>query len=334
MSAVDVVMPVRNAGPRLAAAVADVLAQTHRALRLLAVDDASEDGSAAVLRAAAARDARVAVLACRGRGLVDALNTGLAAATAPLVARFDADDRMDPRRLAEQAAALDADPGLGAVGCRVCYAGRREGFRAYVAWSNALLTFDELRRNRFVESPLVHPTVCFRRGLVGRHGPYRGGEFPEDYELWLRWFEAGVRMRKLPGERVTWRESPGRLTRTDPRYAADAFFRAKTPYLARWLERNNPHHPAVVVWGAGRRSRLRFRLLEAHGVRAQAFIDINPRKLGTAVGGVPVRGRDGLPPPGRAFVVSYVSNRGAREDIRGFLRARGYAEERDFLCAA
>ena len=29
-------------------------------------------------------------------------------------------------------------------------------------------------------------------------GGYREGDFPEDYELWLRWLDAGVRMAKVP----------------------------------------------------------------------------------------------------------------------------------------
>lgn len=49
----------------------------------------------------------------------------------------------------------------------------------------------------FVESPLAHPSVMFRRTVVERWGGYDDGEFPEDY-VWLRWLEAGVRMRLLP----------------------------------------------------------------------------------------------------------------------------------------
>ena len=49
----------------------------------------------------------------------------------------------------------------------------------------------------FVESPLAHPSVMFHRTVVERWGGY-DGEFPEDYELWLRWLEPGGRMGLLP----------------------------------------------------------------------------------------------------------------------------------------
>ena len=67
----------------------------------------------------------------------------------------------------------------------------------------------------------------FRRELVARHGGYRAGDFPEDYELWLRWLDAGVRMAKVPRPLLTWHDSTGRLSRTDARYDPEAFFRLK-----------------------------------------------------------------------------------------------------------
>jgi hypothetical protein len=47
-----------------------------------------------------------------------------------------------------------------------------------------------------------------------------------------------------------------------------------------------------------------------------------------------VIGPEALPPPGRIFVLGYVSSRGARELIRAVLARRGYAEGRDFLMCA
>ncbi|HEX4352735.1 MAG TPA: glycosyltransferase family 2 protein, partial [Polyangiales bacterium] len=58
---VSVLMPVYNPGRFLAEAIESVLAQTHSAFELIAIDDASTDGSADVLRAFAERDPRVKV---------------------------------------------------------------------------------------------------------------------------------------------------------------------------------------------------------------------------------------------------------------------------------
>ena len=59
---VSVVMPVYNAQATMARSIDSVLAQTHRELELILVDDGSRDGSAAIMEAYAARDARVRYL--------------------------------------------------------------------------------------------------------------------------------------------------------------------------------------------------------------------------------------------------------------------------------
>jgi hypothetical protein len=75
-------------------------------------------------------------------------------------------------------------------------------------------------------------------------------------------------------------------------------------------------------------------MLVKHGVRITHYIDIDPRKIGQTIHGRPVLCGDTLPAPGSAFVVSYVGSRGAREDIRRRLTARGYREGQHFVVAA
>jgi hypothetical protein len=120
---------------------------------------------------------------------------------------------------------------------------------------------------------------------VARCGRYADGAFPEDYELWLRWLAAGVRMEKLPDALLVWRDTPRRLSRTDPRYAPDAFDELRAHHLARWLAETNPHHPDVTIWGAGRVSRRRAARLRAQGVRVTGWIDIDPRKIARCASG-------------------------------------------------
>lgn len=342
---VSVVLPVRNGAATLPRALASLTAQTLAEWEAIVVDDHSTDETPALLQAAAQRDPRVRVLSGASRGIVGALNAGLAAARARLIARLDADDEAAPSRLERQVAALVAAPAdVGVVSCRVEFGGdarAAEGYARYVEWTNTLLSEEEIALNRFVESPFAHPSVLFRRELVDRWGGYRDGDFPEDYELWLRWMDAGVRVRKLRDVLLTWHDSPQRASRRDRRYAPEAFFRLKAPWIARAVQRllvadagGAPR--ALYVWGAGRPTRQRAKSLEAHGVTIHGYIDVDPRKATTALGG---RGRpvllpSELPAPAHAFVLGYVGSRGARELIRAALLARGYVEGRDFLMCA
>ena len=335
---VAVLLPAYNAADTLPAAIASVQAQTEADWELLVVDDGSTDGTGEAIAAAARADRRVRALRHdSNRGIVAALTTGLAAAAAPLVARLDADDLCQPRRLALQAGFLDAHPEIGLVGCRVAFGGdrrRQAGYAMHVDWANGLLTTGEIGLNRFVESPFPHPSVMFRRDLAERFGGYRDGPFPEDYELWLRWLDAGVAMAKVPETLLVWNDPPRRLSRTDPRYSFRAFYETKAVWLARWLARHNPFHPEVIVWGAGRETRRRAEFLVGHGVRITHYVDIDPRKVGQTVHGRPVLGPEQLPEPCRAFVLSYVGSWGAREDIRSRLSERGYREGGNFLMGA
>jgi hypothetical protein len=64
------------------------------------------------------------------------------------------------------------------------------------------------------------------------------------------------------------------------------------------------------------------------------FIDVDPRKQGRTVQGLPVLRPSEIPAAGEVFVVGYVGNRGARDLQREYLTPRGFIEGRDFVFAA
>lgn len=335
--AVSILMPAWNAAATLPAALDSLLGQTYRDFELLVVDDGSSDDTPAILTAYAERDNRLRPLRIEHGGIVAALQGGLAQARGRHVARMDADDICHPERLALQSQHLDEHPETGLVASRVTFGGNAEacgGFVRYIQWTNSLLDHAAISLGRFRESPLAHPSVMFRRELVERHGGYAHGPFPEDYELWLRWLEAGVRMEKLPESLLTWNDPPGRLTRTHANYSDEAFTALRIRYLARWLARHNPFQPEVWIIGAGRTSRRRARPLRDHGVVIKAWIDIDPRKLGNTVEGLPVLGRESMPRPGGGFFLAFLAGHGAAEELAEYLTAQGYVMGRDYLLAS
>jgi len=333
---VSVLMPVYQAAATLPAALHSLAQQSHGHFTCIAVDDGSTDGSRDILEQQAREDERFQVLGIPHAGICTALNTGLQAIRSPAIARMDADDIARPHRLERQLERLQ-DPAIGLVGCRVAFGGDaacQGGYARYVDWTNGLLTPEAIARNRFVESPLPHPSVLFRRSLIEQYGGYREGDFPEDYDCWLRWLEAGIRMVKVDEELLTWNDPPDRLSRVDPRYRPAAFYAHKAGYLAQWLKRNNAHHPAVYIWGSGRTTRQRTEHLRTHGIEFRAYVDIDPAKIGKTIKGIPVIAPEELPPPGAAFVIPYVGTRGARAKTEAWLRARGYQAGLHWISAA
>ncbi len=333
---VSVLLPVRDAGPVLADCMASLERQTLADFEVVAVDDGSVDGSGEALEAWAGRDRRVRVLRRPAKGLIAALNAGIEACRAPLVARMDADDVSHPRRVELQARKLEARPGVGVVSCRVRHFPRRqvgEGFRTYERWLNSLMTPDAIARERFVESPLAHPSVMVRREVLAAAGGYRDVGWPEDYDLWLRLLDRGVIATKLEPHLFFWREHAGRLTRTDCRYSVENFLRCKAHFLLR-----GPLTGArrVVIWGAGQTGRRLSKHLLRGGAPLEAFVDIDPAKIGRTLRGRPIISADGLTPllGDGTVVLAAVASRGARELIRGQLDAAGLVEGVGYWCVA
>jgi glycosyltransferase involved in cell wall biosynthesis len=331
-------MPCYSAAATVDEAVASILAQTRRDFELIAVDDGSMDDTRQRLEAWAGGDGRVIVLPRSHAGLIEALNAGLAACRAPLVARMDADDRASPERLELQAAYLEAHPEVAVVGCLVegfPAEDVREGFRIYIEWLNGLVEPESIAREIFVESPLAHPSVVMRRAWLERVGGYQDHGWPEDYDLWLRLHLAGARLAKVPRVLLGWREHPQRATRTDRRYAVENFLRAKAHYLMRGplLERES-----VVIWGAGQMGRRLSKHLVRAGAPLRGFIDIDPAKIGRQRGGVPIVGPADLPAlwaslP-RPVLLAVVGSRGARGLIRAQLAGMGLVEAQDWWAVA
>ncbi len=331
-------MPCYNASATLDEAMASLLAQTLADLEVVAVDDGSDDGTAGLLRAWSARDERVRPHFLTHRGLIPALNAGLAACRAPLIARMDADDRAHPDRLAQQVALLERSPEVTAAGCLVeaFPPGEvREGFRIYVDWLNSLVTPEDIARAIWIESPIAHPSAMMRKEAVAGLGGYQDRGWPEDYDLWLRMHLAGARFAKVPQVLQFWREDPARLTRTDRRYSVENFLRAKAHYLAAGPLRQRG---AVIVWGAGQMGRRLSKHLTRAGVTLEAFIDVDPAKIGRKRSGRPI-----LPPgdvPGlwrgleNPVLLVAVGARAARALIREQLTAFGLREGADWWAVA
>ena len=328
-----IILPYRNAQTTLDECLDSIAAQTLQDYRLLAIDDHSGDGSRRLVQGRARADSRILPLINPGRGLVAALNYGLQTSNTPLVARMDADDRMYPQRLERQYRYLQEHAGITLLGCATRAfpsAGLQAGLREYIRWQNACNEPRQIADEIYIESPFAHPGVMFRRQSIIRHGGYHQGPFPEDYDLWLRLHQAGQTMAKLPEILLEWRDYPQRTSRCDPRCSRTAFDQLRARYLAReprLLERREN----FVIWGAGRRTRQRCQHLLQRGFSPQAWIDIDPKKIGNRLHGVPVVGVEWLNRSARPFVLVYVANHGARKQIAEELQAMGYGRGTDYL---
>ncbi len=284
-------------------------------------------------RSFADRDRRFVIVTQPHGGLVPALCTGLARCRGAYVARMDADDLMHRERLAAQHDALERQPGLAAVGCRVRVFPRRDlaaGRRAYERWLNVIDSPLALRREALVECPIAHPALMIRREILCRHG-YRDCGWPEDYDLVLRLLAAGREIGIVPRRLLAWRNRPERLSRVGAPYAIERFTACKAHFLARGFLARSPRY---VLWGYGATGRELRRALLAHGKEPSHIIEVHPGRLGMRIHGAPVIAPEGLRSVETRPIVASVAGAPARNEIRAALEAMGLRELRDFVCAA
>jgi glycosyltransferase involved in cell wall biosynthesis len=209
---VSFVIPVR--APRLdwlEETLRSVLAQTLADFEALVVVDDAQPLDAFLARIG---DARIRQLHLPHMpGLPAALNAGVEAARAPLIARLDADDIAEPSRIERQVALFDADDALDVAGAQLRIIdddGRVTGHRDYPTDHDSIAA--ALRRY----NALAHPAVMFRRDRVLAAGGYPPVPM-EDYDLWCRMAVAGARFANHPEQLVRYRYRLGTMARRNIR---------------------------------------------------------------------------------------------------------------------
>jgi glycosyltransferase involved in cell wall biosynthesis len=328
---VSVLLPVWNGAVHLDEALTSIAGQTLEDQEIVVVDDGSTDGTAAILRGWAERDSRVRAHTTDHQGIVAALEVARGAARGIFLARMDADDIAEADRLERQLELMEADPALVGCGCHTQYFPQNavtEGALRYQSWLHSIRSAADLDRNRFVECPLSHPTFFLRSTAVEEVGGYRDRGWPEDYDLLLRLRRSGP-LGVVPEVLLKWRDRPERLSRTGEAYSEAAFRRCKLHYLLA----DYPERP-LVVWGAGPVGKAFARGALALGRRVEAFVDLDPRKIGQVIHGATVVDPGGVERLRGALILAAVGQSGAREEIRESLRGLGWVETVDFVAVA
>ncbi|OQX99003.1 MAG: hypothetical protein B6I20_10345, partial [Bacteroidetes bacterium 4572_117] len=192
---ISVILPFYNAETTLERAIASIANQTFTDFECILTDNNSTDNSRSIAENWTKKDSRFVLISEKQQGVVFASNTASETAKGEYIARMDSDDWAYPQKLKLQSDFLDNNPGFGAVAGLVEHIAHNKktgGFARFVEWSNSIQAYSEISNRRFIEQPIVNPSAMWRKNVASLHGMYLFGDFPEDYELWLRWLGAGV----------------------------------------------------------------------------------------------------------------------------------------------
>jgi glycosyltransferase involved in cell wall biosynthesis len=210
--AVSVVMSIYRDRPFAAQAVQSILDQNFADFEFIIVDDGSDDGTLDIVTAF--DDPRIRTVRQTNHGLVDALNTGIRVARAPLIARQDADDLSLPNRLSTQVAHMAANPAHVVVGAFFRYVDEHTLEPTGVTITAPTKHLD-IARHMYFDNPVGHGSVVMRRDAVLDAGGYSDAFGPnEDYDLWRRLVAAGGEIALIPEVHYLYRLNPAGISST------------------------------------------------------------------------------------------------------------------------
>lgn len=297
-----------------------------RDLELIVVDDGSTDATVDVVRGI--RNVRLRLIQREHRGVASTANTATELATAPYIARMDADDFAYPRRIERQLQRLH-ERSLDVVGCRVRILNELQiaavSMRRYERWINEdTIGEEQILALRFAEFPLVNPTILARRSYFELG--FRDSDLPEDYDLMLRAAARGMRFGKVDEVLLDWTDHPGGLTRTDSRYSPEAFTRCRQRNL---LDGPLRDVSTVDLWGVGQTGKPWLRWLQTQGIAVRRGYDISERKVNREIHGVRISHPDTMPAADGTPLLIAVGADKAREIILPQIVSRGYDSGRN-----
>ncbi len=318
---VSIICPFRSTEKYLPEMLDSVLAQSYSNWELCIVNDHSTDDSYSLVEKYTQQDSRIKLFSNRGKGIIEALNTGYEQCSGHFITRMDSDDIMTSDKLVVMVSQLqESGTGHVAVGQvkYFCEGEIGEGFKNYETWLNTLSATGSNYADLYKECVIPSPCWMVHRLDFEFCGAFNSNTYPEDYDLVFRFFEANLKC--IPSLKVLhhWRDYSTRASRTDPNYADNTFVDLKLNYFLK-LHRD-PNKP-LVIWGAGAKGKRIAKELLSQKIAFNWVCD-NPKKIGKDIYGKVMLPFSAIDTFMDAQNIITVANLKAQSEIREFYAKR------------
>jgi glycosyltransferase involved in cell wall biosynthesis len=174
---ISVVIPAYNADAFLRQAIDSTLAQTKPAHEIIVVNDGSTDTTHDICLS---YGGKIRLIDQVNKGLSEARNTGIRAASGDWIAFLDADDFMTSDRLSKQAAVVEANSHLVLL-----YSGFTHLFHTGELKAVPAFNANDLWPSLRFRNPILPSTTMIRRSELLSVGGFNNCIL-EDWDLWLR----------------------------------------------------------------------------------------------------------------------------------------------------
>jgi glycosyltransferase involved in cell wall biosynthesis len=202
---VSIIIPTYNYARFIAEALASVHSQSYSNWEVIVVDDGSTDNTEEVVKGLAADEPRISYLRQDNARQAAARNKGIRHAQGRYFQFLDADDLIEPQKLAQQVGFLEQHPDVDITYCGVRYfsserAGELLLSRQYSSWEDSGAWMPEISgRGKQVLLALLRNNIMvvnaplIRREVIDRVGFFDVGLTPvEDWEYLIRCAADGV----------------------------------------------------------------------------------------------------------------------------------------------
>lgn len=180
MPKISIIIPVYNAEKTLDRCLESVFKQSLTSYEIIAVNDGSTDGSAAVLDR---YQGRLTVINQKNQGAAVARNAGAGITNGEFIIFVDADAVLESTMLEKMLAAMITDPSISFV-----YSSFKFGPKIFTLWP-----FDA---QKLRQQPYIHTTTLIRK----QHFPGFDKNLKrfQDWDLWLTMVDRGYRGWYIP----------------------------------------------------------------------------------------------------------------------------------------
>nr|WP_294858795.1 glycosyltransferase family A protein [uncultured Fluviicola sp.] len=302
MTLISILTPYRDAEKYIRETALSILEQTHSDWEWILVNDHSTENELGAL-ADLLHDPRIRLVENKGKGIVDALCTAFLEAKGEYVTRMDADDIMPDFKLTQMLEALQTGESEIVTG-KVKYFSETglisAGYQAYERWLTDRVDNSDFYAQIYRECSIASGNWMMLKVDLEKCGGFSGLNYPEDYDLLFRWFEAGFSIKGLDSVTHLWRDHDLRTSKTSEDYQQQAFFSLK---VNRFIKLDWDSAQQLIVNGTGQKGRITAKILIGKTVPF-IWVSNEPEKFPKGISGHPITGLNEIPACNQAQILN------------------------------
>lgn len=243
---VSVIIPCYNAEAYLESALNSILRQSYKNIEIVLIDDGSTDNSHKIYQEIQSKDPRVKVFKNESNlGLIATLNRGIKLAKGELIARMDADDISEKKRIEKQQLYLKNNSTVSLVGTSAIQIDSNS--KPLTAIDETYLEANTIKISAYFSQPLVHGSIMAKREIFETYTYDKDYIHSEDFELWLRMVHDGVEIANLSDKAYFYRQNESGVSKQNEAQQNASHNKASAKYIELLLGEKIDKHLIAII---------------------------------------------------------------------------------------